>query len=407
MSSQDPIEALARLRHEFGEHGGVNMSIEASSTFTVVDPATMPDIFAGRKGPESGGCYLYGRHFNPTVYNLGRQLAALEGTEAAYCSASGMGAISAVILALCNAGDHVVASHTIYGGTWALLHDFMPAKTGVTTAFVDTTDLAAVKAAITDRTRLLYVESQSNPTLRVADIPALAAIAREAGIPLVVDNTFTPLVLSPARLGADIVVHSLTKFIGGASDLIGGTVCASAAFIGSLMDLHTGPLMILGPTMDPTVAASVSLRVPHLPLRMAAHSERALALAERTAALGVPVASPGLPSHPDHALLDKLRHPDYGHGGLLTIDAGSEEKAMALMNTLQNDHQFGYVAVSLGYFDTLMSCSATSTSSEMPEDALQAAAISPGLVRMAVGYTGTLEQRWAQLSAGLHATVLA
>ncbi|HBO11785.1 MAG TPA: cystathionine beta-lyase, partial [Halieaceae bacterium] len=103
MSSQDPIEALARLRHEFGEHGGVNMSIEASSTFTVVDPATMPDIFAGRKGPESGGCYLYGRHFNPTVYNLGRQLAALEGTEAAYCSASGMGAISAVILALCNA----------------------------------------------------------------------------------------------------------------------------------------------------------------------------------------------------------------------------------------------------------------------------------------------------------------
>ncbi|MHA7815109.1 MAG: aminotransferase class I/II-fold pyridoxal phosphate-dependent enzyme [Pseudohaliea sp.] len=403
----DPIEALASLRHEFGEHGGVNMSIEASSTFTVVDPATMPDIFAGRKGPEAGGCYLYGRHFNPTVYNLGRQLAALEGTEAAYCSASGMGAISAVILALCNAGDHVVASHTIYGGTWALLHDFMPAKTGVTTAFVDTTDLAAVKNAITDRTRLLYVESQSNPTLRVADIPGLAAIAREAGIPLVVDNTFTPLVLSPARLGADIVVHSLTKFIGGASDLIGGAVCASADFIGNLMDLHTGPLMILGPTMDPTVAAGVALRVPHLPLRMAAHSERALALAERTAALGVPVAYPGLASHPDHALIQQLRHADYGHGGLLTIDAGTEEKAMALMHTLQNEHQFGYVAVSLGYFDTLMSCSATSTSSEMPEEALEAAAIRPGLVRMAVGYTGTLEQRWGQLRTALESVGLA
>ncbi|MEQ8263337.1 aminotransferase class I/II-fold pyridoxal phosphate-dependent enzyme [Pseudohaliea sp.] len=402
----DPIEALASLRHEFGEHGGVNMSIEASSTFTVVDPATMPDIFAGRKGPESGGCYLYGRHFNPTVYNLGRQLAALEGTEAAYCSASGMGAISAVILALCGAGDHVVASHTIYGGTWALLHDFMPSKTGVTTAFVDTTDLAAVKNAITDRTRLLYVESQSNPTLRVADIPSLAAIAREAGIPLVVDNTFTPLVLSPARLGADIVVHSLTKFIGGASDLIGGAVCASAEFIGSLMDLHTGPLMILGPTMDPTVAASVALRVPHLPLRMAAHGERALALAERTAALGVPVAYPGLPSHPDHALIEQLRHPNYGHGGLLTLDAGTEEKAMALMHTLQNEHQFGYVAVSLGYFDTLMSCSATSTSSEMPEEALEAAAIRHGLVRMAVGYTGTLAQRWGQLQTALEAVGL-
>ncbi|MEQ8514023.1 MAG: aminotransferase class I/II-fold pyridoxal phosphate-dependent enzyme, partial [Chromatocurvus sp.] len=217
MTASDPIEALANLRHEFGEHGGVNMSIEASSTFTVVDSTTMPEIFAGRKGPDSGGCYLYGRHFNPTVYNLGRQLAALEGTEAAYCSASGMGAISAVILALCNAGDHVVASNTIYGGTWALLNDFMPAKTGVRTSFVDSTDLDAVRAAITPQTRLLYIESMSNPTLRIADIPALSQIAREAGIPLVVDNTFAPLVLSPARLGADIVVHSLTKFIGGAS----------------------------------------------------------------------------------------------------------------------------------------------------------------------------------------------
>lgn len=311
------------------------------------------------------------------MYNLGRQLATLEGTEAAYCSASGMGAISAVILGLCNAGDHVVASNTIYGGTWALLNDFMPAKTGVRTTFVDSTDLDAVRAASTPQTRLLYIESMSNPTLRIADIPALSQIARDAGIPLVVDNTLAPLVLSPARLGADIVVHSLTNFIGGASDLIGGAVCASTEFIGSLMDLHVGPLMILGPTMDPTVAASVAMRVPHLPLRMAAHGERALALAERTADLGVPVCYPGLPSHPDHALLERLRHPDYGHGGLLTIDAGSEARAMALMNTLQNDHQFGYVAVSLGYFDTLMSCSASSTSSEMPEDALATAAISP------------------------------
>lgn len=407
MRQHDPVAALASLRHEFGEHGGVNMSIEASATFTVVDPATMPEIFAGRKGPESGGCFLYGRHFNPTVFHLGRQLAALEGTEAAYCSASGMGAISSVILALCNAGDHVVASHTIYGGTWALLNDFMPAKTGVHTRFVDSTDLAAVRAAITERTRLLYVESVSNPTLRVSDIPALAAIAHDAGIPLVVDNTFAPLMISPAQLGADIVVHSLTKFIGGASDLIGGAVCGSGEFIGSLMDLHTGPLMILGPTMDPRIAADVSLRLPHLPLRMAAHGERSLALAERMAALGVPVMYPGLPAHPDHALLERLRNPQFGYGGLLTIDAGTETRAMELMNCLQNAHQFGYVAVSLGYFDTLMSCSASSTSSEMTEDALAAAAISPGLVRMAVGYTGSLEQRWQQLSAALAAVGLA
>jgi len=404
MSPKNPVEALASLRHEFGEHGGVNMSIEASSTFTVVDSATMPEIFAGRRGPDSGGCYLYGRHFNPTVYNLGRQLAALEGTEAAYGCASGMGAISAVIMNLCSAGDHIVASHAIYGGTWALLNDFMPLKCGVTTRFVDVSDLSAIQAAITDRTRLLYVESFSNPTLRVADIPKLAQIAQRAGIPLVVDNTFSPLVMSPARLGADIVVHSLTKFIGGASDLIGGAVCGSTEFIGQLMDLHTGPLMVLGPTMDPQVAASIALRIPHLPLRMAAHGVRTLALAERMAERGVAVTYPGLPSHPDHALLPQLCNPEFGYGGLLTIETGSQAQAMALMNTLQNEHQFGYVAVSLGYFDTLMSCSASSTSSEMPSEALDAASISPGLVRMAVGYTGSLEQRWSQLEQALRKT---
>jgi methionine-gamma-lyase len=173
------------------------------------------------------------------------------------------------------------------------------------------------------------------------------------------------------------------------------------------MDLHTGPLMILGPTMDPRIAADLCLRLPHLPLRMAAHGERSLALAERMAALGVPVMYPGLATHPDHALLNRLRNPEFGYGGLLTIDAGSEARAMELMHRLQNDHQFGYVAVSLGYFDTLMSCSASSTSSEMSDDALAAADIGPGLLRMAVGYTGSLEQRWQQLSAALTAVGLA
>ena len=119
----NPVEAMARMRHEFGEHGGVNMSVEASTTFTVLQADRMPDIFQGRAGPDAGGCYLYGRHFNPTVYVLGRQLAAMEGAEAGYCAASGMGAISATITQLCNHGDHVVASRTIYGGSFALLHD--------------------------------------------------------------------------------------------------------------------------------------------------------------------------------------------------------------------------------------------------------------------------------------------
>jgi methionine-gamma-lyase len=400
MTAKNPIEDLADLRHEFGEHGGVNMSVEASSTFTVIDPKTMPALFEGRAGPDRG-CYLYGRHFNPTVFNLGRQLAALADTEAAYCTASGMGAIAGVILGLCDAGDEVVASNAVYGGTFALLHDFLPAKTRIRTHFVDITDPEAVAAAVTDRTRLIYTESIANPTLRLADMPRLSEVARSAGVPLVVDNTFTPLILRPADLGADIVVHSITKFISGASDVIAGAVCASEEFIGRLMDLHMGPLMLLGPTMDPKIAGEISLRIPHLPLRIKAHSERAMALTERLAELGVDVRYPGLPDYPEHELFKELYCEEYGFGGIFTIDCGTEEKANALMSCLQNDMRFGYMAVSLGYFETLMSCSGSSTSSELSEDEKADAGISPGLVRVSIGYTGTLEQRWTQLRGAL------
>lgn len=405
MSGRNPIEDLAHLRHEFGEHGGVNMSVETSSTFTVIDPETMPDLFQGRAGPDKG-CYLYGRHFNPTVYNLGRQMAALEGTEAGYCTASGMAAISGVIMCLCNAGDEVVASDTIYGGSYALLNDFLPAKSGITTHFVDITDLDAVANAITDKTRLIFTESISNPTLRVANIPRLSALAKEKSIPVVVDNTFSPLILSPAVLGADIVVHSITKYISGASDVIAGAICGSEEFIGELMDLHMGPLMLLGPTMDPNVAAGISLRIPHLPLRMRAHSERALAITARLDELGLKVAYPGLPHHPDHALFRDLYCEEYGYGGVFTLDVGDEETANALMSCLQNEQRFGYLAVSLGYFDTLMSCSGSSTSSEMSDEDKDSAGISPGLLRISIGYTGTLEQRWTQLLAALRYTGL-
>ena len=401
MTNRNPVETLANTRHEFGEHGGVNMSVEASTTFTVMHSNTMPDIFGGKKGPEQGGCYLYGRHFNPTVYNLGKQLAALEGTEAAYCTASGMSAISATLMQLCDAGDHIVSSNAVYGGTYALMHDLLPPKTGIATTLVDITDLKVVEAAITDRTRLIYTESISNPTLRIADIPRLGDIAKRHGIKLVVDNTFSPLILSPKKLGADIVLHSMTKFISGASDYIAGAVCADADFIQQLMDLHTGMLMILGPTMDPQVAFNINLRIPHLPLRMIEHGQRTQIFAERLYAMGLTVGYPGLHDHPDHSLMSELHCPDYGYGGILTLDMGTEANANELLDLLQNEYHFGYVAVSLGYFDTLMSCSGSSTSSEMTDEDKSAARISPGLVRMSVGYTGTTEQRWIQLAEAL------
>jgi len=401
MKKFDPIESFANLRHEFGEHGGVNMSVEASTTFTVIDPTTMPEIFQGHLGPDVGGCYLYGRHFNPTVYVLGRQIAAYEGAQAGYCTASGLAAIAATVMQLCDSGDHVVASRTVYGGTFAMLHDYLPAKAGVTASFVDESDLAAVEQAFTPRTRVLFCETVSNPTLRVADIPMLAGIAHRHNASLVVDNTFTPLIVAPLQHGADVVVHSLTKFMNGASDHIAGAVCGTTEFIMKLMDLHMGSLMLLGPTMDPQVAFDISLRLPHLGLRMAEHSRRAHALASRLCELGLLVTYPGLPTHPDHALWLRLANPDFGHGGVLTLDLDSRDRAFEFMRRLQNEHRFGLMAVSLGFSETLMSCSAASTSSEMPDDELEKAGIRPGLVRLSIGYTGTLEQRWSQLRSVL------
>ncbi len=400
MTAKNPIERLTDARHEFGEHGGVNMSIEASTAFTVMKPGTMPDLFEGRKtAPE--GCYLYGRHFNPTVYNLGRQLAAIEGTEAAYCTASGLAAISASLLQLCDTGDQIVASNAVYGGSYALMHDFLPRKANIRTHFVDISDLAAVEAAITDQTKVIYAESISNPTLRVADITALAALAHARGLQLVIDNTFSPLLLSPASLGADVVVHSMTKYINGASDIIAGAVCGTTDFVQSLMDLHTGPLMILGPTMDPGIASKISLRIPHLALRMGEHARRALLFAQRLDELGLEVTYPGLPKHPDHQLMRQIHCPDYGFGGIFTLNLGSAGQADALMDILQNKYHFGFMAVSLGYFDTLMCCPGSSVSSEMTEADLSLAGIGKGLLRVSVGYTGTVEQRWKQLESAL------
>ena len=402
----DPVQSLASIRHEFGEHGGVNMSIEASTTFTVMEANTMPEIFAGDRGPDSGGCYLYGRHFNPTVYALGRELAALEGAEAAYCTASGLAAIAGAVLQVCNQGDEIVSGNTVYGGTHALFSTFLPAKTGIKTTFVDVTNLDAIRSAF-DRAssppKVLYVETMSNPTLAVADLPALAEIAHGHGAKLIVDNTFCPLIVSPLNWGADIVVHSLTKFINGASDIIAGAICGSREFIGSLMDLHLGPLMLLGPTMDPRIASMISSRVPHLPLRVAEHSRRAQIFAERLDALGLDVCYPGLPAHPQHALLGRLANKGFGSGGLFALDLGEAALADTLLEALQNRDRFGYMAVSLGFHDTLMSCSATSTSSELSDVALAEAGISPGLVRFSIGYTGTVEQRWDQFTDALRA----
>ncbi|MGD9016505.1 MAG: aminotransferase class I/II-fold pyridoxal phosphate-dependent enzyme [Desulfobacterales bacterium] len=396
----DPEEALASVRREFGEHGGVTPSISRSSTFTVMDPSTMPQIFDGVRGPDQGGCFLYSRQYNPTVAVLGRYLSAMENTEAAACTASGMAAISCTLMQLCRAGDHIVASPTIYGGTHALLNDLLP-QNGIRTSFADPTDITAVENAVEPRTRVLYVEAIANPTLMVADLPALARLASQQSLTLVVDNTFSPMMLSPFRLGADVVVYSLTKFVNGASDLLAGAICGSRDFIRELMDLHTGRMMLLGPTLDPRCAFDVIQRLPHLALRMREHGRRALAIAQHLKGLGVPVVYPGLDDFPQRPLLDSMMNPGYGYGGVLTIDCGTRDAAEGLLDTLQNKERFGLIAVSLGYFDTLMSCSGASTSSEISPEKQRAMGLSPGLLRLSIGLTGRLDQRIDQLERAL------
>ncbi|XP_038875936.1 methionine gamma-lyase-like [Benincasa hispida] len=401
MGDEDPAATLAMARPEFGEHGGVNMSIENSITFTVMEAETMRMMFEGELGPERD-FFIYSRHFNPTVLALSRQMAALEGTEAAYCTSSGMAAVSSVLLQLVSSGGHIVASRTLYGGTHALLSHFLPRVCNITTTFVDVKDHEMVRDAMVEgKTKVLYFETVANPTLTVANVPELSRMAHEKGVTVVVDNTFSPMIISPARLGADVVVHSCSKFISGGADIIAGAVCGSKNLVNSMMDLHQGTLMLLGPTMNAKVASEISQRIPHLGLRMKEHSHRALVFAQRMKNLGLKVTYPGLNDHPDHQLLSYIANKDYGYGGVLCIDMGTEERANRLMNLLQNHTHFGLMAVSLGFFETLMSCSGSSTSSELNSKEKELAGISPGLIRMSVGYVGTLEQKWSQLEKAL------
>ena len=363
----------------FGEFGDVNPSITDSSTYTFLSPERMAELFEH----EIEGCFLYSRHFNPTNKYLANALERMEDGESAQVMASGMGAISTTLMTLCGAGNEIICGRSIYGGTYALLKNLLP-RFGVTTRFVDLCNHDAVRAAMTPCTRVLYCESLSNPLLEVSDLPALAAIAHEHGARLVVDNTFTPMILSPLRHGADIVVHSLTKFVNGTSDCVAGCVVSSHEFIAQLNDINSGPSMLLGPVLDSTRAASILKNLHSLHIRLRQHGTNALYVANRLAALGYTVHYPGLGNHPQHALLGRLMNPGYGWGGMLTLDAGDHAAANRLMTLMQRD-KVGYLAVSLGYFKTLFTTPGHSTSSEIPLEEREAAGLHEGLIRFSIG----------------------
>lgn len=385
-----PANNIQDLQY-FGEFGGVNPSISDSSTYTFLSAKTMFDTFEGN----ADGCYLYSRHSTPSNLYLGQALAAMEGTETASVTASGMSAITSVLMQLCGAQDHIVSSRTIYGGSYAFLKNFTP-RFNIQTTFVDITKLDLVEAAITPQTKVIFCESVSNPLLEVADIAGLAKLAKKHNLKLVVDNTFSPLSISPAQLGADIVIHSLTKFINGSSDTVGGVICGTQQFIDDLRNVNDGACMLLGPTMDSLRAASILKNLRTLHIRILQHSHNALYLANKFQKDGLKTVYPGLKSHPSHELFKSMMNEKYGFGGMLTVDVGSLEKANALMELMQQQN-LGYLAVSLGFYKTLFSAPGSSTSSEIPVEEQKEMGLTDGLIRFSIGLDADIERTYTMM----------
>jgi methionine-gamma-lyase len=386
----DPSSRIFDLL-QFGEYGDVNPSITDSATYTFLQAHTMSDTFAGSQE----GCYLYSRHWNPSNKYLADAIAAMEGTEAAWVTASGMGAITSAILQLVNTGDHVVCSMTTYGGTFAFLNNYLK-KFNIEVTFVDITDMEAVRKAIRPKTKIIYTETMTNPLLQISDIPALAKIANEHGILLMVDNTFTPMIVSPALQGAHIVVHSMTKFINGKNDCVAGAICGSQDFIDALCDVNSGTAMLLGPALDPLRSSSILKNLHTLHIRMKQHSKNAQYLAEKFREIGMKIIYPGFEDHKGHAILKKMMNAEFGFGGMIAIDLGTSEKASHLMEKMESEG-VGYLAVSLGYFKTLFSNSGKSTSSEVPEEIQKEMGLSEGLIRFSVGLDNDIDRTWLKI----------
>lgn len=380
----NPAQAIQNLK-QFGEFGGVNPSITDSSTYTFLHGETMEDTFHG----QMEGCFLYSRHWNPTNKYLADALAAMENTESAWVTGSGMAAITCSLLQLCNSGDHIITSVTTYGGTYAFLKNWLP-KYNIKVSFVDITNLEQVKQAIQPNTKVIYTESITNPLLQVSNIPELAKIAHGAGAKLMVDNTFSPMIISPAMLGADFVVYSMTKFINGKNDCIAGAICGSNEFVGQLSDVNDGTAMLLGPVLDALRSSSILKNMNTLHIRMKQHSKNAQFLAENFEKQGLKVNYPGLKSHPQHELHKKIMNEEFGFGGMLALDFKTLENAYYIMQKMQ-EAGVGYLAVSLGYFKTLFSCSGHSTSSEVPVEVQKEMGLSEGLVRFSVGLDNNIE----------------
>jgi cystathionine beta-lyase/cystathionine gamma-synthase len=352
----------------------VNVPIYQTSTFEVGDAAELAELLEFARPGHS-----YSRYSNPTHAALEEALAELEGAEACLVTASGMAAVHAVVLSQVRSGESWLIPRAVYGGVIGLAGAVLD-RSGIETRSVNTTDPSAVEAAIDGGTRLIWLETISNPTTAMADVAAIAGIARERGVTVAVDNTFaSPYLANPLALGADLVVHSTTKYIGGHSDITGGALLGSAERVAAARKV----LINAGGNAAPLEAFLALRGLKTLALRMERHSSNAMAVAR---ALGqtpgvARVLYPGLPSHPQHDLAMRTLRGGMA-GGMLSVDlAGGRAAGAAFLGRLR----VAVHATSLGSAETLCSHPASSSHRQLDDAALAAADMTPGMVRISIG----------------------
>jgi len=352
----------------------VNVPIYQTSTFEVASARELAELLEFARPGHS-----YSRYSNPTHAALEGALAELEGAEACHVTASGMAAVHGVVVSFLRTGDDLIIPRAVYGGMVGLARTVL-ARAGINVHAVDTSDPAAVAAAIGDRTRLVWLETISNPTTAMADIAAISELAHDRGVPVAVDNTFaSPYLCNPLALGADAVVHSTTKYIGGHSDLTGGAVLGSAEVVAAAREI----VINAGGNAAPLEAFLALRGLKTLALRMVRHSTNALAVAE--ALEGAPgvdaVRYPGLASHPQHALAGRTLR-DAMAGGMLGLEVtGGRAAGERFLDRLQ----VAVHATSLGTVETLCSHPASSSHRQLGDAELAEAGLSPGMIRVSIG----------------------
>jgi methionine-gamma-lyase len=367
----DATLAIRAGEDKFHTAAPVGVTIARTSTFTFSSTAEMKRWAEGKSS-----AYIYTRYGNPTLAIAEQKIAALEGAEAAIVTASGMAAISSTLLAVLKAGDELIATRQLYGGSYRLMRDTFP-RFGIVVRHVET-DLAGIEQLVNPRTRALYIETPTNPTLRLVDLHKALAFAKEWDLVSLIDNTFaSPVLQKPIDMGFDFVLHSATKYLGGHSDLIAGVAAGRRSWI----DQVRHNIINLGGSMDPEAAYLLIRGIKTLEIRVRRQCATAVAIAKylEKHPKVARVHYPGLPSHPDHALAIRQMK---AFGGMLAFDLKGGLKAA---RRFCDRVRIFLLAASLGGAESLVVLPIYTSHYRMSLDELRAAGVSPGTVRVSVG----------------------